>query len=181
MTSLYDIGNTIVDELKDTAPFKDFFQKGFLAFSEHGKIVAYENKKPVELLINDRIGNYFYLRLASDDLSFKEADSLGVCSKSYEMSIPARLIFYANKVDEFNLLYLVNNFLMQFDDPNNEIEIDIVQASIKGDDIYYQETGVEKKLPTGIKIIAFDLNIVQTLHPITDPLCLQSIKLCTDC
>jgi hypothetical protein len=184
-TSLQAIGESLVSKIKEAYPY---FNHGFLAELQPKAggstyVIALHNGKPLEMLNADGLGSYFYLYFGDDAIVFEDAEYLThACMDSYQMSVPAKLIFWALKANVHNLFYLMNRFLIaNARELGSLVELKINSVNMNPRRIFEDELGVPlRKLPTGLALLSYDLTfLIQTEH-VPDH-CLEDIKICTDC
>lgn len=178
------IGNEFVSNLKEAFPF---FQGGYLAeiyIEKDGniRVFALRDGKRSQMLSNDIEGNYFYLYFGDDQITFGEGNSIIACQKGYEISVPAKLIFWAYKADIYNLFLLVNNFIISNALLQGNTEITINSVNMNAKQIMLDEIGnLNANMKEGLVLLSYDLTFSAPFVPIIDPTCLEEIKICTDC
>lgn len=184
--NIYDIGLTIIDEIKAKIPL---LKKGFIGqtvVQSDGRIyilsVSQDEKKGV-ILLDDTHRDHFYIRFDLDKITYEKlSETIVPCQDAYNRSIPARLVFWVYDIHRFNFIEHMDNILIPLaSNLPNHVSLEIQAVNLDSQSVLSEEKAVEyPKIGDNLSIIAYDLLITAPFYPQSD-VCLSEIPICKNC
>ena len=174
----------LLEELSDSLKADNpFFLEGYINTRKvDDKVMAADKRERSYKGIDDRKGNYFYVRYNDEyELLYTESEvQYTSCSDTYDVSVPLRLVCVTRGLDQFKLERKLRNDLLRVawvgDDYQSNICIVLKSSIVEPTKVYKDETGKEE-MKGSIDLFAIDFELKYTY---SNTNCLTVQDLCDD-